>query len=340
MEVLSKKNSATILNSDIYSVTQTPTDMYAVWSSCNSKQKEKAGRKRNSKTRTIKRTENLNNLKHTFKRNRDLINCNFNGGGNTLFITLTYADRTVKGKEGTKRVNKDIDGFLHRLKYATYQGNLKRATRYLRWFLALEPQADGVWHLHCLFKWTDKEKIYIPNSKLQSLWNQGFVRVNKIDDVSNVGAYLTAYLTNVIVKPKQATNNTHWTRRHEHMIEKGGRLNMYPAGVKLCRHSRNLEKPAKFYLKGNNLRNIAVCEGWHLNKAQTIQIQTDTIQKNPYTGKKEFLIIEIKQFYFSRSFEVSEKFKLMRKIAKIKQKSIAEILATIGYSNIFEISEK
>ena len=118
------KNAVAILKSELYSVIETPTDLYAVYSSCNSRQRGKAGRKKGAITSTSKRTDNIRNLKKTFKRNRDLINCNFNGGsGNVLFITLTYADRKVKGKEGAKRVNHDVDLFIHNLKYATYNGN-------------------------------------------------------------------------------------------------------------------------------------------------------------------------------------------------------------------------
>lgn len=337
MKIIKQNNSAEILNSDIYTVTQTSTDMYAVWSSCNSRQKKTAGRKKGSKTTTTKRIDNINNLKRTFKRNRDLINCNFTGGSNSLFITLTYADRTVKGKAGAKRVNKDVDGFLHRLKYVTYKGNMRRATKCLYWFLALEPQADGVWHLHCLFQWQDREHIYIANNSLNHLWGHGFVKVNTIKGVSNIGAYLSAYLTNVVVNPKQAIKNTHWTRRHEHMIEKGGRLNMYPAGVRLCRHSRNLQNPSKFCATGVELRKIATYEGWQLNGCKTVQIKTDSVCKNPCTGKHESLIIEVKQFYFSRAPEVAQKYKLIRQVAKIKHKTIAEILDTTGFSNVFEI---
>lgn len=332
------KNAVAILKSELYSVIETPTDLYAVYSSCNSRQRGKAGRKKGAITSTSKRTDNIRNLKKTFKRNRDLINCNFNGGsGNVLFITLTYADRKVKGKEGAKRVNHDVDLFIHNLKYATYNGNLKRATRYLKWSVTLEPQADGVWHLHCLFCWTDREKIYIPNHSLNNMWGQGFVKVNSVDNISNVGAYLTAYLTNVVIDPEKATKNSHWTRNYEHMIEKGGRLSMYPAGVKLCRHSRNLIKPAKYCADGDELKKNLILEGWHLNGSKNVKIDTKTIRKNPVTGKKESLIIEIKQFYFIRSRDVAEKFRLIRKIAKKSGKSVAEVLATAGLSSISEI---
>ncbi|PBG07275.1 hypothetical protein BGU81_25390, partial [Clostridioides difficile] len=37
----------------------------------------------------------------------------------------------------------------------------------------------------------------IPNSKMSELWKQGFTVTKKLDDVDNVGAYLTAYLGDI-----------------------------------------------------------------------------------------------------------------------------------------------
>ncbi|PBH17622.1 hypothetical protein BGV21_21320, partial [Clostridioides difficile] len=37
----------------------------------------------------------------------------------------------------------------------------------------------------------------IPNSKMSELWKQGFTVTKKLDDVDNVGEYLTAYLGDI-----------------------------------------------------------------------------------------------------------------------------------------------
>jgi len=36
---------------------------------------------------------------------------------------------------------------------------------------------------------------YIENKKLNELWGNGFVKINKIDHVDNVGAYMIKYMT-------------------------------------------------------------------------------------------------------------------------------------------------
>ena len=35
---------------------------------------------------------------------------------------------------------------------------------------------------------------YIKNNKLQEIWGNGFVKINNIDNVDNVGAYVSEYL--------------------------------------------------------------------------------------------------------------------------------------------------
>lgn len=58
---------------------------------------------------------------------------------------------------------------------------------------AAEPQGRGAWHLHCVFIFAGKAP-YMENAVVRDCWKQGFVTVKRLDDVDNVGAYLTAYL--------------------------------------------------------------------------------------------------------------------------------------------------
>lgn len=347
MKLIHVDKHAQINNGDFYTVIQTHNDMYAVWSSCNSRKKGVAGRKTGSTTKTNKRVDNLSNLKHTFKRNRDLINTNFDGGSsNLLFITLTYADRTIKGKDGAKQVNKDFDKFIKKLKYSTYYGNVKRGTKNLAWFSALEPQASGVWHLHCILQWKDREKIFIPNFKLSTMWGHGFVKVNRIKDVSNIGAYLSAYLTNVIIDPENASKSkkeTKWTRKHEHMVEKGSRLPMYPAGIRLCRHSRNLKNPKKQVMTGLDLKFLILHEGWKNTFSITKEFELDQEKKEPTEEQQNMNktnIIEIKQFYFVADHSIPERYKTLKKLAQIKATPVSKLLRSMGYNSLLDFTQK
>ena len=94
-----------------------------------------------------------------------------------------------------------------------------------------EPHEKGDWHIHLLLK--SNKELYIKNSLLNEIWGNGFVKVNRLQDVDNIGAYVSAYLTNI--KDGEET-------------KKGARLYLYPAGHQLYRCSKGILKPTSEYL--------------------------------------------------------------------------------------------
>ena len=58
------------------------------------------------------RGENVSGLKRTFKNLRYLINANFIGKPNELFVTLTYAENMTD----SNRLSRDIDVFIKRMR--------------------------------------------------------------------------------------------------------------------------------------------------------------------------------------------------------------------------------
>lgn len=85
---------------------------------------------------------------------------------------------------------------------------------------------NGDWHIHLLLK-SDKT-LYIKNSVLNEIWQNGFVVVKRLKDIDNIGAYVSAYL--IDIKEGETT-------------KKGARLYLYPANHKLYRASRGIKKP-------------------------------------------------------------------------------------------------
>ena len=57
----------------------------------------------------------------------------------------------------------------------------------------MEPQGRGAWHAHLVMIFDDKAP-YIDNKFMADTWGHGFTTTKKLEDVDNVGAYLTAYL--------------------------------------------------------------------------------------------------------------------------------------------------
>ena len=177
------------------------------------------------------RAENLNSLRQTFKRFRYLINANFRGGANELHVVLTYKENMTD----TKRLYTDFDKFIKRLRYKY------REISTIDYLSGVEPQGRGAWHCHVLLRFNDLEKIYIPNEEMAKLWGQGFTMVKSLKDVDNIGAYLSAYLTDIEVGEDIRGPNIKEVNGKRFI--KGGRLYLYPPGMNLYRKSKGIKFP-------------------------------------------------------------------------------------------------
>lgn len=136
--------------------------------------------------------ENENTLKnyksqtiHRRNQVRRLACANFNS--NSKFITLTFDDKKVSHDiRDVKQCNNEFKKFIKRLKY-----HLK--LDFIKYIAVIEFQdknGRGAIHYHCL--------IDIPSIsflELQNIWGLGFIFIENISDVDNVGAYLVKYMT-------------------------------------------------------------------------------------------------------------------------------------------------
>lgn len=167
------------------------------------------------------RSQNINTIRYSISNLRNLINTNFSGGNNELWITLTFGDNKVYNANYLCSI---FEKFMKRLRY--HFKDLK-----LDYIYVPEPHEKGDWHIHLLLK-ADKP-LYISNSELNLIWKHGFVKVNRLKDITNIGAYVSAYLINI--KEGETT-------------KKGARLYLYPPGHRLFRCSRGILKPKSFYI--------------------------------------------------------------------------------------------
>ena len=183
-----------------------------------------------------KRTDSVAALRRTFKRVRALINTNCTDAKKVRWITLTYAENMTD----VERLYRDYGSFWKRF---------KRRWPDSEYIIVVEPQGRGAWHVHMLAIW-QTEAPFIPNVELRRCWGHGFVKVTSLDNIDNVGAYLSAYLGDAVVEEgenftseKKCRDGT--TKR----IKKGGRLHMYPVGMNIYRHSRGIKKPEEFWIE-------------------------------------------------------------------------------------------
>jgi hypothetical protein len=102
--------------------------------------------------------------------------------GRSKFVTLTFADNVTD----VGLANDEFKKFMKRLNYRVFG----RKCSDLEYTVVVEFQQRGAVHYHVVVY----NLSYIENKELANIWGEGFVKVNRIDDIDNVGAYVSAYL--------------------------------------------------------------------------------------------------------------------------------------------------
>lgn len=234
------------------------------------------------------RTYSCKSLKRTFRNLRYLINNNFFGDENELFITLTYGgkDRPLISSEGAKRFYMD---------FQIYIKSLRRVFGKIEFISVVEPHQDGHLHAHVLLKFVDYHDIFIKNCDMQNVyWKHGFTKTSNLVGITNIGAYLSAYLTDVELTDS-AVNDCLVSGEKIEVKEvngkryiKGGRLKYYPKKFNIYRRSRGIKDPeiikgfsgqikkeigilgrepdflCKFDFCSDNFTNTIICEHFNL----------------------------------------------------------------------------
>lgn len=188
------------------------------------------------------RTDSYKSLLRTFKQLRYLINNNFLAESNELFVTLTYGgDDRPRILDGGKRFYMD---------FQIYIKALRRKYGRVEFINVVEPHEDGHLHAHVLLKFLEHNSIFIPNDYMQNVyWKRGFTKTSNLVGVTNIGAYLSAYLSDVEISDE----NVHDCLVSGEKIEvkevngkryiKGGRLKYYPKKFRIYRRSKGILEP-------------------------------------------------------------------------------------------------
>jgi hypothetical protein len=114
---------------------------------------------------------------------RRLITQNFEATG-SKFVTLTFDNARDFDIKDVKACNRYFKKFIQRL---------KRRYSEMRYVSVIEFQDKndrGAVHYHMICNLP-----YIRKSELAEIWGAGYVKINRIDNVDNVGVYVTAYMT-------------------------------------------------------------------------------------------------------------------------------------------------
>lgn len=189
------------------------------------------------------RSQDLQSVAKSLKRLRDLLNANITDVKRCRWVTLTYAENMTD----PKKLQRDFKHFNDRCR--SIFGHYEYIT-------AAEPQGRGAWHLHCVFIFQGKAP-YMDNAVVRDCWKKGFVTVKRLDDVDNVGAYLTAYLGDMELAEAAEAGIADKANKGIKEVEyedengekktkkyiKGARLYMYPPGFNLYRKSKGIVNP-------------------------------------------------------------------------------------------------
>lgn len=210
------------------------------------------------------RAVKTNSMRQTFKKMRYYINNNFTGARNELFITLTYGKELgVRPKlSDSAEIQSSFQVFIKRLK-RRYNGKVDRITKKQRdfssidHFYVVEPHADGHAHIHVLLRFNDLKQVFIPAKELELLWGRGFVKIQSLDNVDNVGAYVTAYLSDMPLEEAESSGvNGEIVEKKGKKYVKGARLHYYPANFNLYRKSSGIKMPESKMIKYSEAKKI------------------------------------------------------------------------------------
>lgn len=185
----------------------------------------------------LKNRENGDEILRTkqsiYKTMRDLklrVCANFCGNQDELFVTLTYAENMTD----TAKLKTDFNAFIKRLQY-------HYRDKYTFGYISIcEPQARGAWHIHMFLKCTDitginRDRAYIPNETMQSLWRHGYTKTESIKFDGIVNYFNTSYFA-----PQSSDDGGNGKS-----AEKYERLRYFPKNFKWYRCSTNMKKPDK-----------------------------------------------------------------------------------------------
>lgn len=112
---------------------------------------------------------------------RRLVLANFDK--HSKFITLTFRENL----QDVKKANYEFKKFINRLRYKFKDDEKHKRFKYIA---VIEFQQRGAVHYHMI-----SDLPYISNDELNKVWGNGFVKINDISHVDNVGAYIVKYMS-------------------------------------------------------------------------------------------------------------------------------------------------
>lgn len=124
-------------------------------------------------------------LRRARQKVRRIVNANVGAYGehcSSKFLTLTFGDNVTD----LDVAHYEFEKFVKRLNYLVFGTKVAN----LRYTAVTEFQKRGAVHYHVVLY----NLPYTKADVIEKVWGNGFIKINKIDDVDNVGAYVCKYM--------------------------------------------------------------------------------------------------------------------------------------------------
>lgn len=202
------------------------------------------------------RSDLLSSLKRSLKKLSQLIACNFKGGKDEKFITLTYSVPYQLDPRGAKKDWQRL--------YQNFRNNFPNA----KYIAIFEPQGTLYpkdqkmvpnWHIHILVKGIEEDL----SPKLKKWWrSRGLFKIKPISEIktNNLGIYFTSYSKNLnsafinnAARKVIQEKDTSILVDDDKDVAKGARLLFYPPHFRIYVASQNLKQPQVSYVRFDEL---------------------------------------------------------------------------------------
>lgn len=208
------------------------------------------------------RADGKKHMYTTMNHIRDLVENNFRGTRNELFLTLTYEENMTD----LERLKTDLEKFTKKLRYK-FSPKCKKGwgVSSIDYITVVEPQERGAWHAHVLLRFNDLKTVYLNNDeKIKPLWGHGITKTKALKGVESVAGYLQTYLSDIELNNETASDCTAVGEKMtvvEKEVEgesksfiKGARLKYYPAGMNIYRKSKGIQYPSSDYVQYEDIK--------------------------------------------------------------------------------------
>ena len=127
---------------------------------------------------------------------RELIQANFKGNFNELFITVTCRNEVTD----IRKIKRYAKYFIKKLKK-------KYPEKQFEYIYKFERQENQNWHIHFLIKDIKNKQLYIPNENIETIWNRGFTKTQRVYDGSSTEERLLTQEDEELLSEEDATTN-------------------------------------------------------------------------------------------------------------------------------------